>query len=408
MSRISQSPLVVAATIAGLAPWSYVFAQVQRLSGTLTYSLFPNPDKMDAPPGPSSELDLRSGGTTTNIDSTTGIFATTFPNFGIDGNLYLARGPAGQVFGGLDLGVSPLVKTINNLPDKSGGSSGSATFTLLPPVAIVNPAFPNLLTLFGSESLSSNTSSLDFSAIGHYSISLAADSGTDFVKVLTNTCFIDMPCGGVSGSGTFIQEVILPSLSDSPFQVRYTANLQFGESFIDITNTGANGAALLGPGFGAQAGNICANVYAFDAGEEMISCCSCFITPDETVNLGVTRDLTVKTLTGVVPTSVTVKLLATLAGTNGSSGAAACTNSAATVGTSTIVGGMAAWGTTPHASPTAGSFATTETKFTPATLSTGELASLGGRCASILGNGSTFGVCQSCRVGALGGSKLPQ
>ena len=42
----------------------------------------------------------------------------------------------------------------------------------------------------------------------------------------------------------------------------------------------------------------------------------CLVTPDQTVNLMLTGTLR-KTLTGVVPTSVTVKLLATLAGTNG-------------------------------------------------------------------------------------------
>jgi hypothetical protein len=194
--------------------------------------------------------------------------------------------------------------------------------------------------------------------------------------------------------------------ADSPFQVKYAANLNIGESYINITNTGANGAALLGPGYGAQSGNLCVNVYAFDPGEELISCCSCFVTPDQTVNLGVNRDLTVKTLTGVVPTSVTVKLLATLAGTGGTGTAASCTNSAATVGaTTTGVAGLAAWGTTLHANPTGG-YDTTETSFTPATLSAGEAASIGNRCANILGNGSTFGVCNSCRAGALGGAKL--
>ncbi len=199
--------------------------------------------------------------------------------------------------------------------------------------------------------------------------------------------------------------------ADTPFQVRYAANLNIGESYIDITNTGANGAPLLGPGFGGASGNICVNVYAFDPGEELISCCSCLVTPDQTVNLGVNRDLTVKTLTGVVPTSVTVKLLATLAGTGGTG--SSCNNSAAQVqnAATVIVSGMAAWGTTLHATPTAGAYATTETSFTPSTLSTGaagtstELQSIGGRCASILGNGSGFGVCNSCRAGGLGGSK---
>ena len=187
--------------------------------------------------------------------------------------------------------------------------------------------------------------------------------------------------------------------ADAPFQVRYAANLNIGESYIDITNTGANGAALLGPGYGTQSGNICVNVYAFDPGEEMISCCSCLVTPDQTVNLGVNRDLTVKTLTGVVPTSVTVKLLGTLAGTNGSG--TSCTNSAATVTvTTTGMAGLAAWGTTLHPNPIFG-YDRTETAFTPATLSSGEAASIGGRCAAILGNGSGFGVCASCQAGSL-------
>ena len=188
-----------------------------------------------------------------------------------------------------------------------------------------------------------------------------------------------------------------------PFQVNYSANLNFGESYIDIGNAGANGAPLLGPGFGAAAGNICVNVYAFDPSEELISCCSCLVTPGQTVNLGVKADLTSKTLTGVVPTSVTIKLLATLAG--GSGTGTTCNNSAATAA-GTLANGTTAFRTTLHATPVSGSYETTETPFTPATLSAGELASITGRCASIIGNASGFGICTSCRIGALGGSKL--
>jgi hypothetical protein len=192
-----------------------------------------------------------------------------------------------------------------------------------------------------------------------------------------------------------------PATSDAPFQVRYAANLTAGESYINITNSGANGAPLLGPGFGGAVGNICVNVYAFSPDEQLISCCSCLVTPNGLVNLGVNRDLTSKTLTGVIPTSVVVKLLATLAGTGGSG--TSCTNSAATVTTATTVPGMLAWGTTNHAA-VGGGLAVTETPFRAATLSAGELASVGGRCASILGNGSGFGICASCRAGALGAS----
>lgn len=191
---------------------------------------------------------------------------------------------------------------------------------------------------------------------------------------------------------------------DSPFQVRYAANLNLGESYINITNTGANGAPLLGPGFGGAVGNICVNVYAFSPDEQLVSCCSCLVTPNGLVNLGVTRDLTSKTLTGVIPTSVVVKLISTLAGAGGAG--TTCTNSAATVTTAAIVPGMLAWGTTIHNAPAAvPGYGVTETPFSPATLSAGELASLGGRCASILGNGSGFGICRSCQAGALGAAK---
>jgi hypothetical protein len=201
---------------------------------------------------------------------------------------------------------------------------------------------------------------------------------------------------------------------DTGFQERYAANLNIGESYINVTNTGANGAPLLGPGlFGSNTatGNICVNVYAIDPNEELISCCSCLVTPDQTVNLGVNLDLTSQTLTGVatIPTSVTVALVATLAGTGGSG--SSCQFSAGIGGT--VVNGMAAWGTSLHGSgayPGGAPYSTTETSFTPVSGSAGgagsNLASLVGRCASIIGNGSNHGICISCAPGALGGAPL--
>jgi hypothetical protein len=189
--------------------------------------------------------------------------------------------------------------------------------------------------------------------------------------------------------------------ADSSFQVRYASNLQFGESYINIINTGSNGAPLYGPGFGGTTGNICVNVYAFDWSESLIACCSCVVTPDQVVSLGVNRDLTSRTLTGVIPTSVTVKLFSTLE-TGGT-----CSNSATAVNaSSTGVRGMAAWGTTLHATPKSGTYAVTETAFTPATFSGGELTSIGGRCTFIVGNASGFGICASCRTGAIGAQKM--
>ncbi|MGB7722308.1 MAG: hypothetical protein WBL65_20575 [Bryobacteraceae bacterium] len=197
---------------------------------------------------------------------------------------------------------------------------------------------------------------------------------------------------------------------DGPFLVSYAANPTAGESIVNLINTGANGAPLLGPGFGAAAGNTCVNVYTFDPGEELIACCSCLLTPDQVVNLGVNADLTIKTQTGVVPSSVTIKLLNTLAGPTGT--ATSCTNSAALAGGTNfpLAPGLVAYGTTPQQLTGTGVYSMVEHPFIPATLGvTGvnnELASITGLCASLAGNASGYGICLQCRPGALGAAKL--
>ena len=185
---------------------------------------------------------------------------------------------------------------------------------------------------------------------------------------------------------------------DGAFQVRYAANLALGESYVDIINDGYNGAPALGPGFGPQTGTMCVNVYFVDPGEELVSCCSCTVTADQTVELGVKQNLTNNgkgTTNGMLPASVTVKLIGELG---------SCpTNAPASLTTPT--GGFLAFGTTLHQTSTSGAYATTETAFTNASLSPSELASLVGRCSEIVGNDSTFGICLGCTPGALGAAK---
>jgi hypothetical protein len=339
----------------------------------------------------------------------------------------------------------------------NGGTGNTSAALLNVVVAVVAP--PTISKLFGTTGsiLPGGTTTLSFT-IENPNATVALN-GIAFIDTLPAGLVVATPnglngssCGGgiitaTPGSGSIsltgamlaagasctFSVNVTATISNVPgsFLVGYAANLQAGESMINITNTGASGASLPGPGFGAAVGNICVNVFAFDPNEELISCCSCLVTPDQTVNLGVNRDLTARTITGVVPTSVTVKLLATLAGgglltnitgnvtsSNGGIGntasaqilsgvaSAGCTNSAATVTSAALANGVAAWHTTLHATPTPGSYATTEAPFTGGTLSAAELASIGGRCAAIVGNGSGFGICTSCQSGALGGAKL--
>jgi hypothetical protein len=173
------------------------------------------------------------------------------------------------------------------------------------------------------------------------------------------------------------------------FQVRYAANLNVGDSVINISNAGTQNAA------GALT-NICANVYAFSPDEQLISCCSCTVTPNALVSLSAVSDLISNTLTPARPNSIVVKLIAT-AGT-------AC--NASNVPVANLAAGMVAWGTTVHAAPTTPvTYAVTETQFAEKGLSAGELARLTSFCGFIQANGSGFGICRSCRLGGQGAVK---
>lgn len=193
--------------------------------------------------------------------------------------------------------------------------------------------------------------------------------------------------------------------TDNAFQVRYASNLPAigsanPDSVVNITNTGARGLVTNQSGTTASIGGaICVNVYGFAADEQMVGCCSCPVTPNGLVSLSAAQDIISNTLTPARPTSLVIKLLATVP-VGGS-----CTNSAAAVTSATLAPGLAAWGTTPHVGPAAGTFSITETAFTPSTLSASELAHLGSVCQFIIGQGSGFGICKSCRLGGLGGVK---
>jgi hypothetical protein len=215
---------------------------------------------------------------------------------------------------------------------------------------------------------------------------------------------ISQPPGDAFSNGVFTSHVLLsravitfnagaPSafgldnvaFSANYFQARYAANLNVGDSVVDITNSGTSG------------GNICVNVYTFDPAEELISCCSCSVTPNGLQSLSVRNSLISNTLTAAIPTSVVIKLLAT------TGGGAACNASSPTL--PGVASGMLAWGTTLHSTPTSpATFGVTETPFTTSTLSPTELTHITSFCGFIQANASGFGICKGCAIGGLGAS----
>lgn len=177
----------------------------------------------------------------------------------------------------------------------------------------------------------------------------------------------------------------IPGSPSDAFLVRYASNLNVGDSVINITNAGTQNT-------GGALTNICANVYAFSPDEQLISCCSCTVTPNALVSLSAVSDLVSNTLTPARPNSIVVKMIA-------SSGT---TCNASNVPVANLAAGMIAWGTTIHATPVAGTFAVTETRFVEKGLSAGELARVTSFCGFIQANGSGFGICRSCRLGGQG------
>ncbi len=229
-----------------------------------------------------------------------------------------------------------------------------------------------------------------------------------------------MPVLAVIAFAVTASAQIISSPTPDAFQVRYASNLNIGDSFVNVTNTGAGSTTTSGGtnSLGFAGGNICVNTYVFDQSEELLACCACFVTPNGLVSYSVKNQLISNNLTPEIPNSVVIKLLATVGptATSGSTGGVNGCNAGGIVvgggapvptGGTTLAPGMRAWGTSLHAKPTTPvSYGITETPFSPAALSQGELNHLVGFCAFIQTGASGFGICKGCSIGGLGATTL--
>ena len=209
---------------------------------------------------------------------------------------------------------------------------------------------------------------------------------------------------------------------DGFYQIGYAANLNQGDSVLNLSNDGFQGGFINATPFKTE-GNICVNVYTFDPQEEEIACCACLVTPNGLNSLSAVSDLTSNPLTPAIPTSIVVKLLSSEPGI--AAGAfTVCNPSLVGGGTATnpyypgpalpaldtnvgfiVPFGMLAWGTTLEPASSPATFSPVSVKYLNGTLSPSELSSLVSTCSFIQGDGTGFGICKSCRTGALAGSK---
>ena len=160
----------------------------------------------------------------------------------------------------------------------------------------------------------------------------------------------------------------------------YSNNVDHGfDQIIRIINVGTLGTPLTSP----ATGDICANVYVFDANQEMLACCAARLTPNELASAAVHRQLTFNTVTQIVPTSGVVKIV--LAQVPGSG----CTPT--TIGATPDAGLGAAFGT--HLQKESSQLWVTETQKQPSTLSSQEQGFLQLACSFALYIGSGQGTC---------------
>ncbi len=196
------------------------------------------------------------------------------------------------------------------------------------------------------------------------------------------------------------------------------SNLDKADSVINLTNTGFTGAFGISGNPGQTAGNICANVYVFDPQEELISCCSCLVTPNGLNSLSARGDLISNTLTPATPTSITEVIVPTTPLVDNPTPAGTADNYVAcnpSAPTTNIAGGGAnppvvapfsllGWETDNHVNAQGG-LSLTEVPFRRVDLGTQEFAQLQAFCRFNQINGTGFGVCKSCLNNGRGGAR---
>jgi hypothetical protein len=178
--------------------------------------------------------------------------------------------------------------------------------------------------------------------------------------------------------------VVALSLS-SAAQVRDVYQLNYFDNFAGTPVTDQN-VRIINPGvqgtpMSSDQGTICADLYVFDANQEMTECCSCPITANGLLTLSIGHNLTFNTLQNINQTRGVVKIV--------SDRQPVCDEK------------------NPVATPNLRAFGThltngvlTETEFQSAPLQQDELSFLGQTCSFVQYLGSGRGVCDCTDFGA--------
>lgn len=164
----------------------------------------------------------------------------------------------------------------------------------------------------------------------------------------------------------------------SPYRVDYFAN---------ANTAGAPDATLRLDNDGSAAGaNLCADIFVYEANQELTECCACLETPDGLRTLSVNADLTANPGNGIFTTTGVIKVVA----------AKPVNNTCPTPTAITLVAGGEIQGWATHIQNS--NFAITETASQVSNLSAQEESKLARQCGAIVAVDSGSGICQ-CPTG---------
>jgi len=151
----------------------------------------------------------------------------------------------------------------------------------------------------------------------------------------------------------------------------------FLDTTVYITNVGTQTGSTADP-----SGDLCAMIYVFEPDQQLAECCGCKITPDGLLTLSVNNDLTNNPLTDTTLTTGAIKIVSSTGPCNAAKPVPAA--------------GIRAW-VTHYQDPPADFL--TETPFSDATLSAGELSNLAAECKILQTEGSGAGICRCSNGG---------
>ena len=105
------------------------------------------------------------------------------------------------------------------------------------------------------------------------------------------------------------------------------ANMGLPPAEVAILNPGSSGGySYFDPTAPGPYGDLCANIYVFTSDQEMVECCSCFISPNGLRTLDIDKDLTKNPLTSTPPHTGLIKIVSSEIDTS-QSGDGACNGS---------------------------------------------------------------------------------